>query len=367
MTNVCHIITGDLWAGAESQAFSLVKRLSGEKHIKIVAIVFNNGVLADKLQHHNIKTYIIDEKINTAIKITLQLWKILKQENFDLIHTHGYKETFLAGIAAKFNGVNQIVRTHHGKGIIGTDFKHYWIEKINNFLFSDKLIAVSKDLKGFLVNKKMGRNSIEVIYNGVSTDDVKPEKSSLHVKKELRIPDDAMILGTMGRMVSVKGHQYFLEGAKKVISANSDIYFIIAGDGPLMQKNMDWVQREGLTNNIKLIGFRDDPYDILNSFDIFVLTSLHEGIPMVLLEAMYIEKPVIATGVGGIPEIISDGENGILIPSMDPKALADACMELIVNDALRKKLTDNCKNIVMERYTTDTVAEKVVQLYNRPL
>lgn len=361
MTNVCHIITGDLWAGAESQVFSLVKRLS--KEINIIVIVFNNGLLADKLKHHRIRTYVIDEKINTSIKIILQIAKILKNENINLIHTHGYKETFLAGIASKINGIKKKVRTHHGRGIIGGDYKHYWIEKLNSSLFGYSLIAVSKDLKEFLVHNGIGGKTIEVIYNGISTDDVTSEKSELKVKNELGIPDGAMIIGTMGRMVGVKGHQYLLEGAKNIIDANPNIFFVIAGNGPLMQKNKEWVHNEGLTNNIKLIGFRNDPYDILNIFDIFVLTSLHEGIPMVLLEAMYMEKPVIATNVGGIPEIISDGENGILIPSMSSRAFTEACLELILNMNKGLQMAKNAKKDVLDKYTDDAVTEKVIKFY----
>ena len=367
MKNVCHIISGDLWAGAESQVFSLLRKLSEYKELKIIVILFNSGILADKIKLNKIKNYVIDEKKNSAIRVIYKIQRIMRKEKIQIIHTHGYKETFFAGIISMFNRNNLLIRTHHGKGIIGSGFKHYFIEKINAKLLCKNLIAVSNDLKKFLLQRNLGRNSIKVIHNGIYEKDIKLKKDKKLIRKELNIPDVGIIFGTLGRLVSVKGHKYLLEGAKKVIAKYPQAYFIIAGNGELMNIHLDWINRECLGNNIKFIGFRDDPYDILNSFDIFVLTSLHEGIPMVLLEAMFLEKPIIATKVGGIPEIISDGENGILIPSKNSDAFADACLSFIENTMKSPKsiIAKNAKRDVINKLSVDKVAKEVIKMYYR--
>lgn len=365
--NICHIISGDLWAGAEAQAFNLVREMVKDDQVSLKVITFNNGVLVDKLRICGIETEVIDESKTNFIVIVWHIFQILKKAKVEIIHVHGFKESFLGGIAARFCGHVRIFRTFHGKGLTDSKLRYRLIEKINGIFFSDQLISVSEDLKQFLVSCGFKKSILKVVHNGVCLDDVKPTNTAEDVRRELRISDDAFVIGTLGRMVKVKGHKFFIEGAKEVVTRNPRIYFILAGDGPLMGESLDWVKKNNLMENIKIIGFRNDPYDVLNIFDVFALTSLHEGIPMVLLEAMCLGKPLITTGVGGIPEIISDRVTGIMIPPGNSKGFAAACMELIANDMLRKKLTDNCRKVVMERYTSDTVAEKVVQLYNRAL
>ena len=363
--NVCHIISGDLWGGAEAQAFTLIQELNKSSKNRISVITFNDGLLAEKLTKYRVKTFILHEKAHNNLKMIFRMSQIFREEKVNLIHTHGYKETFLSGFAARFSGVKNIVRTHHGKGIIEGKFRHRLIEKINAYLFCDKLISVSEDLKKSLIAKKLGDCSIEVIHNGIQLDEVRSGKPICEVKKELDIPCEAFCIGTLGRMVKVKGHRFFIEGAQRVIAKNPNIYFIIAGDGPLMGEAYNYIERSGIGRNVKLVGFRNDPYDVINSFDIFALTSLHEGIPMVLLEAMCLRKPVISTNVGGIPEIIKNGFNGMLIDPGDSERFADACFKLIDNKELQNKLCQNAYNDIYYNYSSISVADKVCSVYYR--
>jgi len=363
--NVCHIITGDLWAGAESQAYALIVGLSKAKGISLNVVTFNNGILVEKLIAIGIRVDVIPEKSNNLLKIVWHVYKILKSTETNILHTHGYKETFLGGLAARLCNIKSIVRTHHGKGVMEARVKHRFIEKLNRFFFIDSVIAVSEDLKAFLMSKKFKESIIRVIHNGIIANEVKPYREARYVKEELNIYDNAIVIGTMGRMVRIKGHKYFLEGAKEILKKNENVVFIIAGDGPLMNEVEKDVNYLGISKKVKLLGFRNDAYDIINICDIFALTSLHEGIPMVLLEAMYLGKAIVATRVGGIPEIISDHRNGLLIPAMDSKKFAAACLELIENRALREKIAANAKRDIETKYKNDHVVDKVEKLYRQ--
>lgn len=361
--NICHIITGDLWGGAEAQTYALLKGLSKKRSLKLNVITFSNRYLTEKLIDAAIHVDVIDEKINSALRITWYIYEILNKRHVDIVHAHGYKETFLGGLAARFCRVNGIVRTHHGKGVIDSGIYHRLIEKVNSIFFSDKLIAVSEDLKRCLIAYGYQGDSITVIHNGILAEEVKPSISADKLKNELQIDQGTLIVGTMGRMVAVKGHKYFIEGAREVLAKRDDVVFVIAGDGPLMQEMRQEIKQLGIESKVKLIGFRSDPFNIINVFDIFAMTSLHEGIPTVLLEAMWLGKPIIATKVGGIPEIVSDRWNGLLIVPMDAHEFALACLELIEGGALRDKLSGNAQKDFINRYDIERVTEDVEKLY----
>jgi glycosyltransferase involved in cell wall biosynthesis len=361
--NICHIVSGDIWAGAEAQAYALIKGLSKKKSLNLTVIAFNDGGLTKKIRDSGIHVEVVDENSYDALRMIVYICGILRKNRIDIIHTHGYKETLLGGGAARLSRIKGIVRTHHGKGVIDGVFHHRLIEKVNSNFFSDVLISVSDDLRQFLIANGYRRDKITVIHNGILSRDVEPSISADRQKDELKLERGAFVIGTLGRMVAVKGHKYFLVGAKRVLEKHENVVFVIAGDGPLMQETRQEVNQLGIEKKVRLIGFRNDPFNILNMFDIFVMTSLHEGIPMVLLEAMCLGKPIIATKVGGIPEIISDRRNGLLILPMDPEEFASKCIELIGDSALRDQLSNNARNDFISHYDVGRVAEKVEQLY----
>jgi L-malate glycosyltransferase len=362
---VCHIISGDLWAGAEAQVYNLLLGFSVSKNFKIFTIVFNNGILTEKLRLSNIETIVIDEKKTRPIAFIWKIYKILKLKQPNIIHVHGYKEAFLSGIAAKFCRINKIIRTHHGKGIIDGNIKQRLLEFLIAKFFIKFSISVSTDLKKNLIFHNLGNdNTISVIHNGINIEKICFVKNNKEIREELGIEQHTLVIGTLGRMTKVKGHKYFLEGAQRVCK-NNNTTFVIAGDGPLKKDAIDFIQTNNIENSVKIIGFRNDPYDILNMFDIFTLTSLHEGVPMVLLEAMCLAKPIIATNVGGIPEICIHGENAILIDPMDSNGFTDACLKLIQNTALRYKIGCQARKDLYNKHTIGHVVEMVENIYQK--
>ncbi|HEX8948213.1 MAG TPA: glycosyltransferase family 4 protein [Dissulfurispiraceae bacterium] len=361
--NICHIISGDLWAGAEAQACALVKSLAKSRRLRLHVITFNHGPLAEKLGTSGIHVEVIDEGKENAARMLRRIYLTLGREHTDILHTHGYKETFLGGLAARACGVRAIIRTHHGKGVIDGTFSHRLAERWNAAFFEDRSIAVSGELRGLLDSRGSGARNMAVIHNGIPCEEIKPSAPAERVREGLEIRGDALVIGTMGRMVPVKGHKYFLEGAKDVLARHRETVFVIAGGGPLMDEMHGLAESLGIRDRVRLTGFTGSPFDVMNIFDIFTLPSLHEGIPMALLEAMAMGKPIIATGVGGIPEVVADRTDGLLIPPTDARAFASACLELIGDPAMRARLAKNAKGKVMAEYDIGRTAEKVLKLY----
>lgn len=364
---ICHIISGDLWAGAETQALSLISGLSKINSIELSAITFNRGILTDRLAHIGIQIEVLDEKKHNFFFMFSNVISVLRKQRIDLIHVHGFKENFIGGGAAKLLGTTHVLRTHHGIGMMKGSYRNRTIEKINCHFFTDDNIAVSADLKSLLAQEGIGVNNIHVIHNGVDNTTIKPTKSPATCRAALRIPENIFIIGTIGRMERVKGHVYFLEGAQQILSKNNNVLFVIVGDGTLYDKVELYAKDLGIRDRVIFTGFRQDAIDLLNMMDIFTMTSLHEGVPMVLLEAMFLEKPIISTSVGGVPEIIRHYHNGLLIPPKDPDSFCEACMRLMEEDRLRKRISRTALHDAREKFTSEIMVRNTVQLYKRIL
>jgi glycosyltransferase involved in cell wall biosynthesis len=363
LKNLCYIISGDQWAGAEAQAYLLIKEIANRGKMHIQVIVFNDGLLAQRLRNLNVAIDIIDEKRN-FLSLVKQVIKILKKNNFNVVHVHGYKENFIGGVAAKLCGIENIVRTHHGIAMVGRGtIKNRLIEVINQKYLTSKMIAVSEDLKKYLIKNSFDEQRIKVIYNGIASRTASP----LVRKSQMNSPDksksDKIIIGTAGRLVPVKGHIYLIEGMRQIVEEDKNISLLIMGEGPLQNDLKTRVEKFGLTKYISFLGFCADIEKYLNGLDIFILPSLHEGMPMVLLEAMQLGKAIIASQVGGVPEAIQHKFNGLLVPAYNANAISTACLNLISDRAMRNQLGYNAQKTVIEKFSLIRTVEKTLEYY----
>lgn len=359
--SVCHIIAADVWAGAEMQAYTLIRGLHSKPEVSVRVIAFNEGVFSSLLTDDGVLVTVFPESGNGLLLIW-RIYKLLRKERVDVVHAHGYKENFIGGIASRLLNI-KIIRTHHGRGMMNGGVIHRLVERINERFLSDVLISVSDELKAFLASHGFDEKKIFVIQNGIQLTSVSPSADKKSVRKQLNIKDDAVVIGTVGRMVPVKGHKYFLESVQGVVQKNNNVIFVIAGDGPLMEETKDYARELGILDYVRFVGFREDVIDVLNIFDIFVLPSLHEGTPMVLLEAMCLGKSIITTSVGGIPEVIKDHHNGLLVSAKNPEEISESCSILIENKSLRKKLSCNANKDVVEKHSLDIAITKTENIY----
>jgi L-malate glycosyltransferase len=362
---VLQIISGDIWAGAEVQAFNLIKGISKLGSVNQHVLTFNDGVLSDRIQKEGIPLTILDETNRSLMSLFKSILATIRHIRPDVIHTHGFKENLIGGVAARLSRVQCIVRTYHGKGLIGNIVRYNIIELINARFLTDASIAVSHDLERFLVESGVPLKKITVIHNGIepcshlTTDKVKI------LRTELGVAVDEKVIGTIGRMVTVKDHKTLINGAKLILERYPKVKFLIVGDGPLKEELDQYAHDLGISPSVCFTGFREDAPDLLDLFDIFTLTSLHEGIPMALLEAMSLGKPVVVTRVGGMPEIIKDCVDGILIPSGGTSNFAEACISILQNDTLRASLSEGAQRKVQERFMLEAMVNKTHEIYRQ--
>lgn len=364
---ICHIITGDLWAGAEVQVFNLLCSLKDCSIYDYYVICFNEGIITSQLSIKGFKVIIIDEKINNTLSIAFKIDSVLKSISCSFVHVHGYKEMFIASIIKLHRlGSLKIVRTFHGKGIFGSKkFHHLLIETINS-RFLNYGVFVSNELKLSLQYYFSKNLNCSVVYNGISIITTSLcDNSSKSLLDEFNITKNAFILGTVGRLVPVKGFDILLYVISNLIKYFSNIFLIIIGDGPLRKRLEQQAVDLNIIKNVIFTGFRENSKELIMCFDIFALSSYHEGIPMVLLEAMISSIPIISTRVGGIPELLRNQIDAVLVSPNNISEYSKSCAELINDPFKRSILAKNALHRVKSMFNSTISAEKIQLIYNK--
>ncbi len=366
---ICHLISGDLWAGPEVQVHSLLVSLRGVPYLDISVITLNEGKLAENLRQSGFEVRVIEESEHAFFKILGLLKKELKGKEIDILHTHRYKENMLGGMIKRRCKIGRLVQTVHGLSEPFTGIKKLKINlysKWNQYFTSnyfDKVLTVSFDMQEKL-SRIIAADKLITIHNAINISRLNVERSADEVKEELGISKGHPIIGSVGRMVPIKGYDVFLKAAQLILEVRPQTRFILAGDGPLKSELERKAANMGLRSAVKFLGFRSDILEIINCFDIFVVSSYYEGIPIALLEAMALNKATVATRVGGIEEIIEDNVSGFLVESGDAEGIASVCVKLLDNAQIRGKVEIEAKKRIAEEFSVEIQKERVLKLYN---
>ena len=363
---VLHIFSGDLWAGAEVVVFNLLNELKTYSELEIIALSLNEGILTEKLQNIGVETYIIPEAKYSFPRIFLEAFLLLRGKKVDIIHTHRYKENLLALLLTSLIGVRQLICTMHGlpePQLYGENDKTSvsWKKKIDYCILSHfftRVVAVSQEMKNTLVEKYHFRQEkVDVIYNGIPIPSTnQPINQSTN---------DRFHIGTVGRMVPVKDFNLFLEVAAEIKKRTDKVRFSILGDGPLKEQLIQKAKDLHIEGHTQFVSPSPDPFPYYQSLDLYLNTSLHEGIPLSILEAMACGKPVVAAKVGGLPEIMPNGKDGVLIEGREPTDFVSACLRLMSDKELRIAIGQNSSSRIRSDFGSFRMAESYRQLYKR--
>lgn len=360
---ICYFISGDLWGGAEAQVYQLIKRVLDDTAHEVHAITLNSGALFSKLSDLPVKTQLYDESASDLLSLIIKLWRYLRKNRINLVHCHGFKENLIAGIACLFLPSVKVVRTHHGRGVVTVSSVKRIIEMINAKYLTSVLIAVSSELRNFLIALGYPENKITVIRNGVDCNQLEITKEPSSIRQEYGIQEDVFVVGTASRIEYEKGYQYLLSTIKYLTDQQSHIVLFIIGDGSLQEKFRQMAIDMGIDKVVIFAGFKSDVINYLNMYDAFVMMSLNEGIPIALIEAMCLAKPVVSSSVGGIPEVIDSGKNGLLVDSGDAKACSESILNIINDSEFRNFVSSNAKDKAESVFSAGQCAVNTIQLY----
>ena len=366
---VCHVAVGDLWAGAEVQLATLLSFLIRAPGFDFSAVLLNEGKLADELRGLGVKVTVFAENSLSAPKIFVQLVKYFRRNKRHIIHTHKYKDTILAAPAAKLCGIPHVVRTVHGlpepfQGLQALKIRFYeTIERIVSRNCVDATIGVSSQIESkYKTRGEVGR--VACIRNGIDLKERSRQIDRWLTRKELGIDPGTHVMGTVGRLTSVKGLPYLLMAAKNLLNLGMTVKVLIVGEGSIRSDLETQARDLGISEDVVFAGYREDTDDLLRAMDIFVLPSLSEGIPMALLEAMAASRVVIASRVGGIPEVIDDGVEGFLVEPRDVNGLTETCLRLIQSPVMAKEMGEKARKRVERDFSAEEMAHRVASLYH---
>ncbi len=367
--NILEINVTSTLGGGPEHMHSLVKGLDRNKY-HIVAACPDDGPYFQRLRDSGIEA--IDLPIRGLhLGGLVKLVGIVRKFKIDLIHSHGKG----AGIYSRSLGAITripVIHTFHGihYGAYNSLMRKFYflLEKFLAILTYKTInLSQSEEKEGLrlgIINKEKSR----VIYNGIELNRFDKVKINLvRERKELGLGGRNIVIGNVARFNLQKGHEYLIKAIPLVLRKYPRTKFLLVGDGKLRGKMESLIEELGIKDNVIFAGFREDIPRILKVMDIFVLSSLWEGLPIVLLEAMASELSVVATNVIGNKEVVIDGETGFLVPPRNPGKLAEKIIALIENKPLRKKFGENGRRRVKELYSLDRMVKETEEVYYEAL
>jgi glycosyltransferase involved in cell wall biosynthesis len=294
--------------------------------------------------------------------------RYLSQHRADLVHTQLEFSNTLGNLAAKLLGLPSVSTIHtHQAPLKGTkEFRRLRLMWWSMRKFCDRVIAVAEETRGnYLAVSRDAPHKVITIYNGIDLSSFRPVDATERARQRERlgIPEQAPLIITVAMLRQKKGIQYMIDAFPTILESIPGAHYLIVGDGDYRPALHELAVRRGLSERITLAGLRYDIPDLLGTSDLFVLPSLDEALPTVLAEAMAARRPVIASAIGGIPEMVADGVNGLLLPPGEPTQLAQACIRLLNNPDLAAKMGAAGWEIANQRFNIRTQAQQTGDLY----
>lgn len=298
------------------------------------------------------------------------LWRLgalVRRERFDVIHAHLPLPGVLARLVGRRAGARALVYTEHS-----LPSRHRLATRILNmttYRMNDAIIAVSEAVAGQIRPRTgAGRPLLVTIPNAIDVAAFERSSSAREaVCREFGFPPEARIVVSVGNLRLVKGHRYLLAGARRVLDHEPNTRFLVVGTGPLAAELSAEARRLGLNGQVVFTGFRPDATALIAAADVFVLASLHEGIPISLLEAMALGRPAVLTMVGGIPEVAVAGETAVFVQPRDPVGLATQVLALLRDPERRRLMGEQARRRAHERYGMAQMVAAVEDVYRRVL
>jgi glycosyltransferase involved in cell wall biosynthesis len=359
-------ITHDLAIGGLQQVVvNICRSINREKFDVSVLCLRALGEFVPEVEKLGVRVFYLPQKEKgTDYFSFLKVARILRQEQIDVIHTHNTQPFVDGTLGALLSGVKTIVHTDHARDF--PDKIRYMVAEHLMSYFAYRVIGVSEHTTANLVHyEKISPRKIMTIENGLDGSRFQIEIDRPAKRKELGIKGSGPIIGLGVRLTEQKGITYLLQAMPEIIKAVPDVTLVIAGDGTLKNKLRHEAETLGIKEHILFLGSRLDVPQLLKLFDIYVLPSLWEGLPMVLLEAMAARCPIVATDVGGVSNMITDGKNGILVEPENPRRLANEIVTLLTNSELRQRLVENGARKFNADFTADRMTKKYEKLYQR--
>jgi glycosyltransferase involved in cell wall biosynthesis len=367
---VAHLVIGGEIAGGQLVALQLVRALR-ERGDEVLVVSPTPGPFVDLLEREGVDVHRIDVSRTFHVREAVRLARVLRSERVDLLHTHtAVAANVLSRLAGRVAGIRVITHMH-----IENYFRPQRIGRVVHATLDNatsrlatRIIAVSDDTRKALVKQGVPERLIVTVHNGIE-----PVRGGARRGREaLGLPPEGRLIGSIARLAAVKGQRELIEAFAELAGDRPDVALVLVGKdleqaGSYQRELEGHARALGIADRVTFTGYREDADQLLEEFDVFALPSWIEGLPMVVLEAMAHGKPVVATPVGGTPELVVEGETGLLVPARDAAALEQALARLLDDPDERRRLGEAGRARVERDFTAKAMVERVFALYDEAL
>ena len=367
---VLHIIGGGEFGGAEQHLLTLIRKIDRQEFDIHIACLFAEP-LASLVDKEVFPVHIFSMQSKFDWKPVGNLASLIKREGFHIVHTHGVRANLIGRLAARRADVGHIVTTVHS--VLAFDYNR-WIDRWINRLcenttrgLTECFITVCDKLAVDLAAEGVSKEKIFTIHNGLELEKYNPDVSGNPIRQEFTIAGDKIVMGIIARLHPVKGHTCLLDALSLAVKKIPNLLLMIVGTGPDRAMLEEKCRELALDRNVIFTGFRRDVPDIVAALDFLVLPSLSEGLSLTIMEGMAMKKPVLATEVGGTPEIITHLVDGFLVPPKDVESLAAGITQLSGELEKVRDMGLAARRTIEERFTAALMAEKTMGIYRNLL
>jgi glycosyltransferase involved in cell wall biosynthesis len=358
--NVLHVSTPHTWRGGEQQAAYLMTALH-EKGITQCLLCPQDAPLRERVMIPDLHHYSFTSRGVLDIRIARRIRSIIKEQRIDIIHCHDSHAHSAAVIAASiFKVTVPIIVSRRVDFPVSSNPLSRW--KYNHPSVK-KIICVSKAIADITAPSIRDNSKLAVVHSGIDVSLFQPSTDKTLLRHELGLPTKTILIGNLSALADHKDHPTFLRTTALLLKEDPTLHFIIAGEGPEENKIRQIITDLQIEKNVHMLGFRKDIRSVMQSLDVFLITSRAEGLGTIVLDAFASGIPVIATRAGGIPEMVEDGITGLLADVGDAVGLSKAVLHLLAHPELKSKLISNASSRVQD-FSFKATAGKTLEIYH---
>jgi glycosyltransferase involved in cell wall biosynthesis len=361
-STVLHLSSTSGPGGAETIVKRLAPSLDSARFRSIVCL-FRRGWLYDAVTAQGMPTSVIGMNGALDLEWVRAFRRLIRKERVAVIHAHEFTANVYGSLVGQITGV-PVVATVHGKSYFTDQAKrrmaYRYVSRVS------RMVAVSEDLKQFIVARAgVAEHRVSVVYNGVDASDPPRAEQSRALRTSLGLDGCDHVIGAVGSLYPVKGHIHLIRALPGILRACPGTLLLLVGQGELESSLRAEVASRNLETHVRFLGFRSDVPALLSLFDVFVLPSLSEGLSMALLEAMAAGNPVVATRVGGNPELVLDADTGFLVGAESPDSISDKVVRILQDKALAARMGESGRRRVREKFSFRAMVDRYQGYYEQ--
>jgi glycosyltransferase involved in cell wall biosynthesis len=356
--------------GGERLAIEIATRLDPERFESVLTTSRARGgvdldpsepVAASKVEASGIRLIELGRRSTLDLRAWSPLVRLLRFERFDVLHSHKFGSNVWGTLIGRLAGVPVIIAHEHSWSFDGQPLRRVLDRELIG-RGSDVIVAVSaQDRRRIIEIEGVRPDKVLFVPNGIP----RRGRRGTDVRAELGIPPDAPVIGTIGLLRPEKALDLLIRAAAPLLSEMSELRMLIAGDGPDKEPLRELARRHGMADRVMLIGFRDDVPDVLAALDVAVSSSVSEGGPLAVMEFMEAARPIVATRVGGVPDLIDDGVHGLLVPPGDADALTAALRRVLADRDAARRMGERARERRSREFDIDVAVRRFESLYER--